>query len=626
MNLTGTVTDESGVVSDVESVQSALEDLQGETGHNLRVVYVSTFDGASSDDWAADTAEQSNLGSRDAVLAIATDSRQYSVWAGEDGFTADEISDALTEDAMAQWQAGNWAEGTILVAEELESGQSFNWGPLLVGALIIVIVGGAYWLISKRRKSARERNEAASLEQIVKQASFQLLSADDGVRSASAELEYARAEFGTEATSQFSHALVDAQNAMQQAFEIQKRLDDDVPETPAQQFEMNQNIIELTGRAQQAITAQEAEFQKLRNLSATAGEHLAELDTRVKEIADQISSADAQLNSLALSYPESALETLRTYPSQILALLGSVTESTSEGRKLVDAGQNNKAVPYARMAEDALRQARNLAHKLSNARASLEEASAQMQQNIASISQDVADAKKLGAGDPNISARAATAQKAIDYATGSTPDPVKAVNDLTEAETALDAALEQVRTQEENRQRAESLAGRNQNLAQAAISEADSYIDQYSRYVSSRARTELAAARKSYSEGEAAQDLPHKAQLFESARSQADNALKTAERSVRNESNQHNNGGNSDWGDVVGGMIIGSLLSGGGRRGGYYGGYSGGSFGGGRRGGFSGGGGGSFGGGRSGGSFRGGRRGGSFGGGRSGGKGFGGSF
>ena len=259
--VTDIVTDESGAVGDLANVESALEDLQDQTGHSLRVVFVSTFDSVSSELWARDTFRESGLGNRDALLAVATDSRQISVWAGGDGFTSNEISDAITDDVRNEWRNSNWEEGTILVANSLESSGNVNWAPLAIGAVLVILAILAYSALSRRRRSAKERESAAELDRLSKQTSSQLLSVDDGVRSAAAELEFARAEFGSEATNKFSEALAAAQNALQQAFEIQKLLDDDIPETRAQQFAMNHQIIDLTGKAQGAITAQESEFR-----------------------------------------------------------------------------------------------------------------------------------------------------------------------------------------------------------------------------------------------------------------------------------------------------------------------------------------------------------------------------
>ena len=118
--MTNLVTDESGAVGDTESIESALES-QDSAGNSLRVVFVNTFEPASSDEWARDTFRESGFGSRDALLAVATDTRQISVWAGGEGFTSNELSDAITDDVREQWRNSNWEEGTILVADSLAS-------------------------------------------------------------------------------------------------------------------------------------------------------------------------------------------------------------------------------------------------------------------------------------------------------------------------------------------------------------------------------------------------------------------------------------------------------------------------------------------------------------------------
>ncbi|MFT0849088.1 TPM domain-containing protein [Actinomycetaceae bacterium L2_0104] len=606
--LTSTVTDDTGTVEGVDDLTTRLQELQDETGHSLRVVFVDTFDSYSSDDWAIETGKLSNLGDRDAIIAVAIDTQQISAGSGGNGFTQEELSNAIDTTVRDAWRNGDWVGGAEALADNLEAADNINWAPILVGAGVVAAAGGGIMVVSARRRKKAAVRSAEEIEQLEKEAARQLLSADDGVRSAAGELEFARAEFGVEATSAFDQALDKARKALQQAFEIRKLLDDEIPETPDQKREMNSKIIELSSQAQTAISEQEKSFQQLRNMAATVDEHLDELETRASELTDQLESAEAQLDSLALTYSEEALATLRTYPAQILTLLGGVAEAVKEGRALTAAGENNKAVPYARLGEDTLRQARALTQQIANARQYFEHAHQEMQKCLASISEDVVDAKRLGHGDSLIAARQEGAEKAIAYATGSSVDPVRAVNELTAAENALDAALAGVRTAEENQRRATALAERNQMAAQSAIDNADSYIDRYSRYIPSTARTQLAAARRSYSEAMAAKDLTQRAQLLDRARSQATTAQNMAEQSVREEERRRSyggggrygnsrnyggrRGGDSDWGAVLGGMIIGSLLSGGssGNRGGFSGGSFGGG-GGGRGGGFGGGGG-----------------------------------
>lgn len=618
--ITTTVTDSTGTVTDLDQVTERLRSLQSETGNSLRIVFTDDFGSVKSDDWATDTGNLSNLGNLDAVIAVATETRQYSVASGGKGFTEQELLDAINSDVLAKWGDGDWSGGALLLADNLENAGKFNWAPLGVGVVIVGGAAGAVAVAGKRRKSKAAAATTAEIEKLEKEAAQQLLTADDGVRAAAGELEFARAEFGIEATSSFDNVLASAKQSLQQAFEIRKLLDDDIPETPAQQLQMNSQIISLASEAQKAIATQEKSFQELRNMAATVEQHLDELDTRAAELAGQLKNADAQLNSLALTYSESALETLRTYPGQILTLLGAVADAVKEGRALAAAGENNKAVPYARLGEDTLRQARGLASQIANARDYFEQARAHMQECISSISQDVVDAKRLGRGDSVIATRQAAAEKALAYATGNTVDPVRAVNELTTAENALDAALAGVRSAEENQKRAIEMVRRNQISAQSAMDQADAYIDRYSRYVPSNARTQLAAARRNYAEALASKDMMKRAQLLDQARSQATTAQNIAEKAVREEERRRNQGwgnngygngyggrrgGGSDFGSVLGGMIIGSILSGGnsGNRGGFSSGsFGGGGFGGGGFGG--GGGGGGFGsGGGSGGSF-----------------------
>lgn len=613
--ITTTVTDSTGTVSNIDEVTERLRSLQTETGKSLRIVFTDDFGSVSSEDWATDTGELSNLGNLDAVIAIATESRQYSIASGGDGFTKDEMEDAINSNVTTKWGSGDWAGGTLLLADNLENAEKFNWAPLGAGVVIVGGAAGAVAVAGKRRKSKAAATTAAEIEKLEKEAAQQLLTADDGVRAAAGELEFARAEFGIEATSSFDSVLASAKQALQQAFEIRKLLDDEIPETPAQKLQMNSQIVSLASEAQKTIATQEKNFQELRNMAATVEQHLDELDTRAAELAGQLKNADAQLNSLALTYSESALATLRTYPGQILTLLGAVADAVKEGRAIAGAGENNKAVPYARLGEDTLRQARGLASQIANARGYFEQTRAHMQECISSISQDVVDAKRLGRGDSVIATRQAAAEKALAYATGNAVDPVRAVNELTAAENALDAALAGVRSAEENQKRAMDMVRRNQMAAQSTIDEADAYIDRYSRYVPSNARTQLAAARRNYAEALAAQDMVKRAQLLDQARSQAATAQSIAEKAVREEERRRNQGwsgnnggrrGGSDMGAVLGGMIIGSILSGG--NSGHRGGFSSGSFGGGGRGGGFGGGGfgGGFGGGGGGGGFGGG--------------------
>jgi uncharacterized membrane protein YgcG len=78
MRLDGQVTDEVGALDGREpEVTAALDRLRDANGLQLFVVYVRSFDGTPAQEWADETATRSDLGQRDAVLAVATRDRSY---------------------------------------------------------------------------------------------------------------------------------------------------------------------------------------------------------------------------------------------------------------------------------------------------------------------------------------------------------------------------------------------------------------------------------------------------------------------------------------------------------------------------------------------------------------------
>ena len=60
-------------------MQAALDRLSSETEMRLYVVYVKSFSGRAGQDWADRSAQASQLGRRDALLAVAVDDRAYGI-------------------------------------------------------------------------------------------------------------------------------------------------------------------------------------------------------------------------------------------------------------------------------------------------------------------------------------------------------------------------------------------------------------------------------------------------------------------------------------------------------------------------------------------------------------------
>ncbi|MBE6484880.1 MAG: hypothetical protein E7Z96_08995 [Actinomycetaceae bacterium] len=607
--VTSLVTDRANVVDD-SAVRSTLQHLQSETGKPLYVVFVNSFDGADSSGWAEQAAEyRSQLSSDSSLLAIAVDDSEYSLWVGNNSFDWTKFENAIDSEVTSQWADGDWAGGLATLADNLVSSTKTNFTPLIVAIAVLAIIGLTLALLRRWRKRKELAAQAQSLENLRVQASQMLLATDESVRAAVSELEFAKAEFGIEATSPFEQVLASAQQDIAQAFEIRTKLEDSIPETPTQAHRMNSQIIELAKRAQETVTGQQESFQELRDLASNAAAHFDELETRSAEIREQLTVGQEQLRVLGTRYSPDALATLQSLPSQVITLLDSTAQTIAQGRGAVAENDSKNAVSFVRIAEEGLQQAREIAARLVNAPETYAQADSRMRAGIESISQDVNDANRLGGSDATIAERRRAAEAALQYAASPSVDPFEAVERLTNAENALDAALVGVRGEEEARRKLRLTMMRNRDEARRKVSETERRISQYRYHVGTEARSELQAAKRLLAEAETTQDETLQAQLYSQAHSRASHALQTARRNiafaVRTREEERREGG-SDTGAMIGGMILGAILSGlaDGGGGGHRGGGRGfGSFGGGHSGG------GSFGG-RSGGGSFGGRSGG----------------
>src|SRR5699024_5857486 len=75
------ITDETSaqVLSDSPEAQEAVDDLRAQTGYRLFAVFVDSFDGLGYDEWADETADLSQLGDADLLLAVAVQEETYAV-------------------------------------------------------------------------------------------------------------------------------------------------------------------------------------------------------------------------------------------------------------------------------------------------------------------------------------------------------------------------------------------------------------------------------------------------------------------------------------------------------------------------------------------------------------------
>ncbi|WP_454778604.1 TPM domain-containing protein [Georgenia muralis] len=630
--LTEQVTDVADVLSTAEEqdVQEVIDQVQDETGQLVYVAFVDDFTGMGSNQWAVETAELSNLGPANVLLAVGIDVNSYGYALHDSSaVTEAELEDLLAQDVVPQLSDGAFAAAATTFAQEVGAaatgtsdggvgdvgGGSILGGLLGFGLLAIVVIGGVA-MFRSRKKSAQDRPAQARrlppdhplnlpTPELAKRAGSALLSADDAIRSSEQELGFAKAQFGLQATDAFTAALGVAKEKAQRAFHIRQLLDDDQPETEEQQRQMYADILQLTGEVERGLSEHAEEFVRLRNMQARAPQVLDELEQRAGEVARQIEGARAQLAALSNQYPAPALASVSRNPDQARALLESARASVAEGRAKVEAGDRATAVTHIRVAEEAIGQADTLLKSVAGARGALAEAGQRLDSAIASITADVRDAARLAPADPVVAARRKDAESAIALGQQAREggDPLAAIQRLTAAETAIDAALAPAREADDNNRRALAQLGDRMGRLDSQLRATTDYINTRRGSVGTEARTRLSEATRLAAEANrlAGSDPVAALQLVTRAEQMALSAQQLAERDANrfDDSFTGGFGGGRRGGLDIGSLVLGGILfgGGGGHSGGWGGGggFGGGGFGGG--GGGFGGGGGGFGGG-----------------------------
>lgn len=595
------ITDRAGVLSDTDGLQSELERLQDEEDLQLFVVYVDSFDGKSGEDWTRETFETSGMGGNDVLLAVAVEDRRYGMWTTEDsGLSPDDISRVQSEDVEPALADDDWAGAVTAAAEGLGSGggglSSSTWIYLVLG--LIVVGGIALPLLVSRLRGGQTRAAegtpqpvmaGVTTDQMRQDVGRALVDLDNAIRSSGEELAFAQAQFGEQATQQFTRALESARGRINEAFRIQQELDLargagrlGEPEERARLAE----ILELTRAADEELDAQEAEFSRLRDLEATVPQFLASLRTRATEVEARVPVARQELAGLSATHPREALVTLTANIDQAVRLVASAQGFVTTGEGHVAAGDRPSAVAAARAAEDALGQADDRLESVLTARTVLADATAALDTALASISSDLVDAERLRANDQMTVSAVGEARRAVELGTRARAggDVIGALGSLERAEHFLDQALDRYR--KDAARAADRLAkfDRRHEHVRARVATVEREIDRARGWVDSGPRTQIREAARLVDEARAARDTD-----LDLAGERLGEAEVLAERALSGIQRPDDFSGFGGMGGMggrrsgidVGSLVLGGILSGGfsGRGGGWGG--SGGGFGGG---------------------------------------------
>ena len=650
VTLSDRVTDESGVMSDdqIQQAEAAIASLEEEAGVQLWALFVDSTDGQPITDFADATAAENGLGGNDALLVVAVGDRRDSMWVGDllDEATNEEIDLILAEDVEPRLGESDWGGAIAGAAQGLAAavvqggeppaaskdasptpgGADSDGGGINLGLVLAIgaLAAGA-WILWQRWQAGRaadeqDRERERSLRGLAQRANALLIETDELLRHNGQELGFVEAEFGAEAAEPFRAALDAARTELKSAFRLRQLLDDGTPDAPADRERMLNEVVAHCERAHGLVEEQTARFQELRDLERRAPEVLAEQTTQIAEARAGIPVVESLLTALRAEAGGSSQ-----------AVLGNIVEATKrldlaeraavDGQRALARGERGTAARGAKASQDALAQGRALlaaieheAGALEEARTALEPALERARQDLDQAAAAVASAVDTDQRDELVEARARL--EAADAARRGTPrDLVLAYRLAREAEAAAETVVAKVTEEREREARELAAADAAIRSGELATARAEEFIATRRHGIGRRARTALSEADEALSRAHGLRDTDPRAALTDAQRASelADAAYAAAQRDF-NAAVGAGRGGTiviggqpfstgqaGNWGNDVGGAIIGSIIGsilsgGGGRRGG--GGF-GGFGGGGGFGGFGGGGGGFGGGGRS---------------------------
>lgn len=621
--LSGPVTDQvAAVTGDEDRIEDAAADLRADTGIGLYVAYIDDFGGYAPQDWADTTAVDSDLGTQDLLLVIATGERRYTWSVAADFPLSDgQLNEVASSRIAPELEDEQWADAAIAAADGYRdayegrdlsgsSGSAIVW-VLVVLALAALVIGVVLW--RRRRGTAKAvgapsagRQRKLTTEQLNNEANRLLVGTDDAIRTSAQELGFAEAEFGEDQTAAFAAALAAAKAELSASFAIRQELDDEIPETEPQRREMLTAIIDKLVKANEDLDARAADFDRLRDLGRRAPETAAALKDRGAALAPKIAAARAALANLQARYPATACATVKDFPDTAEDRLHFATAQLDEADTAIEAGATGRAAVLVRAAEEATAQAEQAVDAVSRRAGELDAAAARLPGLLDEAENEAAEAERLaasaGAAATAEALRAVVAR--VRDATGPV-DPLEAVAAVERASADLDGELQAVRDAEQNAQRAREQLDRVLMSAQSTTAAVEDYVNTNRGAVGPEARTRLNEAKQELSRALSLKD-PDPAQALERAH-RADELANAASAAAQQDVQRYlrpgnpyqgppSSGGNA--GAILGGILLGGMLGGGrgsGRSSGGYGGGFGGGFSG--SGGRRGGGPGSFGGG-----------------------------
>ena len=500
LTTSGHVTDPDGFLSDEqrETIETPAKSLYSTYSTLIDVAIIPNFSGQEPSAWCKAALKQSRTAQQGILYVVAYENGTNASCAGlelaKDSSTRPMLDGALRaahykhkttpltpEEAVAgsrafidslrsdyDFRARNAAENSKRRQEEekrreeqkKEENKRNRVVNIFISVLIVIVVGSNVW-VWVRKQREYEYGEPPTVDEeptpivdtvrrdalrAAAEARRRLSEAEEQVRAAEEDWNFARAQFGSAAAEEYGRRLEAAKAAIARGFDTYKQIEH-TPDSHAKR-RLATTITEDLDKNLPPLQDARKEFAAQREKRSSLPVQLADARERlVEELAD-LERSKEELSSIAGLYTESMLASLQDNPQRAAQLLESARTALETASAHIDTDAT-RAASALDTAQRALAMANAQTDAIFSAKTDLDAFRERLTASIGSVSAALSDAKRLDSSDAfspvldEAEAAIARGQRALV----SDEDPLGALEILRDIELRMDAILAPLMTQ-----------------------------------------------------------------------------------------------------------------------------------------------------------------------------------
>ena len=304
----------------------------------------------------------------------------------------------------------------------------------------------AAWRVSRRRDEREDEAARRDAERAAQQANDRLSQADQEVRDAEKEWDYARAQFGIAATEQFRNRIKEAKQALSRGDSLLKQCR--ATYNTADKKSLAAQIISDLDTQLGLLRDAQAPFSTKRSERTALPTRLAEAQERLAEEQVDVERSREELATIASIYPGTVLAALEDNPDKAASLLTSAHNAIESAQAIIDTDAD-LATSAVDTAERALLMAYHEMNAIFTAKQDLDHIEDRLGAAIAALSSDIEEADRLQTDRTLLAPLITDAREAITRAQEAlihNDNPLDALEHARSVEAKLDATLDPLRS------------------------------------------------------------------------------------------------------------------------------------------------------------------------------------